>query len=119
VAANTLVVRGYVTSDGTSLVVQTGFDPTETSPHGLNVGADAVRPAIAVIDAATGSSRLLASWDLPSAPSLWIALSDEQAAALVGPSRGGAPITGGPAISVGRLDIATGAFDPSGLTLAP
>ena len=119
VAADTVVVRGYVTRDGTSVVVQAGFDPTETSPHGLALGADAVRPAIAVIDAASGSLRRLASWDLPPAPSMWLALSDDQTAALVGPSRDGAPITGGLPISVPRLDLVTGAIDANGLTLAP
>lgn len=113
------VVRGYVTRDGASVVVQAGFDPTETSPHGLALGADAVRPAVAVIDAASGSLRRLASWDLPPAPSMWLALSDDQTAALVGPSRDGAPITGGLPISVARLDLVTGAIDANGLTLAP
>lgn len=104
---NTYVVRGYLTQDGDRLVVQTGFDSTETSPHGLPLNEQTARPTIAVIDAAGGSSRTLASWDLPGAPSLWVDASSDQMAALIRPSRDGVPVE--PLIDVTMLDLATGA----------
>lgn len=104
---NTFVVRGYVTQDGSRLVVQTGLDPTETSLHGLPLTEQEARPTLAVIDTVTGSVRALGSWDLPGAPSLWIDASSDQAAALIGPSRDGVPVE--PLTTARFLDLATGA----------
>jgi hypothetical protein len=113
---NTFVVRGYVTQDGSRLVVQTGFDPTETTPHGLPLTEQEARPRLAVIDTTTGSVRTLGEWDFPGAPVLWINASSDQAAALISPSRDGVPVQ--PLVTTRFLDLSTGAVATERFSLA-
>lgn len=104
---STPVVRGYVTADGSRLVVQAGFDPVETSPHGLPIAELEARPAIKLIDAATGVPRAVQTWELPGAPSLWIGGSSDDVVALINPSRDGVPVAR--PIAATFLDLGSGA----------
>ncbi len=119
VLMDVLVQRGYLSSDGATLVAQTGFDPSATSPHGSPLSEEATRPGVVVINAATGKARLVHSWDLAGAPSLWTAVSGDQVAVLVDDAREGIPLMGKGRLSLTLLDLASGDITPNAVLLDP
>ncbi len=77
------VDRGYVTSDGASLVLQTGIDPDLFGqPSGVSDAA--LRPRVVKIDTATGApTTLVEGTSLSDAAYLWVQVSNDQAAVLI------------------------------------
>ena len=101
--------RGYATSDGATLVVQTGFEPFTTSLHGLESSPANLVNSILLIDAASGTSHVAATWEWSAAPQLWLDASSDETAVFVANAREGIPVATGVSTSLGLVDVATAA----------
>jgi hypothetical protein len=115
---NVLFERGYVTSDGSRFVIQTGAGNVTGAGRGLP--SSALENRIAIVDIGTGALR-----DLVAVPQsqpgyhLWTEVSNDQAAVLIQPDYfpQAAFEAGRGALTPTVLDLATGTLTPHAFTL--
>lgn len=117
---DTVISAGYATSDGKKLVVQTGFDRSETSPAGVLLSQEAVEPAIVVIEATTGARRVLLNRVELGSASLWVDVSNDENAVLARDMQTGIPSKGdaGP-IRLTLVELATGRIRKDAFAITP
>ena len=111
--------RGYLTTDGARLVMQTGMDPnTVGAGRGLPAGAQTQHISIASMSSGSLRTLVTVASGRP-AYYLWTQVSGDTAAVLLTPA--GFPQQefqiGGGALSASVLDLATGKVTPHALTI--
>ena len=104
---------GYMTSDGTKLVLRTGYSPILVGER-ADLPAEATNPAIRVIDTATGAVSVLAQWNYGDVSAyLMPDASNDQVAVIV---LDGWPRADGFPIAV--LNLNTGALTQNALVVS-
>lgn len=117
------VVRGYITTDGTRLVVQTGceLDVLPGCPQGQppdqQLSERASRPGLSVIDLASGALRELVEPGSDVPHDLWADVSSDRVAALLRHPIQSA-VLGRVPLSVSTVDLASGKLTEDAVVLA-
>lgn len=120
---DTRVDRGYITTDGTRLVVQTGceLDVVPGCPQGQppdqQLSERASRPGLAVIDLASGALRELVEPSSDDPHDLWADVSSDRVAALLRHPIQSA-VLGRVPLSVSTVDLASGKLTEDAVVFA-
>ena len=111
--------RGYVTTDGSSFVIQTGLDPTFTGNQGAGLPAAALPSRIAIVSFGGALRELVTAPEGTPGYHLWTQVSNDHAAVLLQPGEfpQAAFEAGHGSLSPTVLDLATAKLTPHAFTL--